>query len=124
MAAKIREGAVFRRCYRADVISDNRLGDRAIAELIKESIYQLHDDSVRFEDYSGHSLRRGFLTSAGKEKADLLKLIAHSRHSRVDTVLGYIDDVEPFEQHAAERLLLLKADATEPRIEEDKTDEG
>lgn len=120
--AKIREGAVFRRCYRSDVISDKRLWDRAVAELIKETIYQLHDESVRVEDYSGHSLRRGFLTSAGKEKADLLKLIAHSRHSRMDTVLGYIDDVEPFEQNAAERLLLLKADAPEPRIEEEKTD--
>ena len=55
--------------------------------------------------YSGHSLRRGFLTCAGQEGADLLKLISQSRHSRVDTVLGYVDDRERFEQHAAEHLL-------------------
>lgn len=60
--------------------------------MIKDAIHRrLHDKTVRVEDYSGDSLRRGFLTSAGKEKADLLKLIAQSRHARVDTVLGYID---------------------------------
>ncbi len=58
-----------------------------MAELIKEAIYQLHDDAVRPEDYSGHSLRRRFLTSAGQEKADLLKLIAQSRHTRADTAI-------------------------------------
>ncbi len=46
------------------------------------------------------------------------------RHTRVDTVLSYIDDVEPFEDHAAERLLLSIADAPEPRIEEEKSDES
>ncbi len=65
---------------------------------------------MRFEDYSRHSLRRGFLTSAGQETVDLLKLIVQSRHTRLDTVLSYIDDVEPFEHHAAERLLLSPTD--------------
>lgn len=105
-AAKIQSGAVFRRFYRGGRLSENRLGDRAVAELIKEGIYQLKDPSLNYRHFSGHSLRRGFLTSAGKEKADLLKLIAQSRHSRVDTVLGYIDNAEPFDNHAAERLLL------------------
>ncbi|MFT6437793.1 MAG: site-specific recombinase XerC [Candidatus Azotimanducaceae bacterium] len=121
--AKIREGAAFRRCYRGDVISDKRLGDLAVAELIKKAIYQLHDESVRFEDYSRHSLRRGFLTSAGQEKADLLKLIAQSRHTRVDTVLSYMDDVEPFEHHAAERLLLSAACTTDPQMDEQQAAE-
>lgn len=107
---KIRDGAVFRRFYRGDVVSEQRLGDRAVAETIKEAIYQLHDKSVCEEHYSGHSLRRGFLTSAGKANADLLKLIAQSRHTRVDTVLGYIDDVEPFDNHAAAQLLLSTDD--------------
>jgi len=69
-AAKVREGAVFLRCFRNDAISDKRLGDRAVAEVIKDAIHRLDDKTVRVEDYSGHSLRRGFLTSAGKEKAD------------------------------------------------------
>ena len=76
-----------------------------MAELIKERIYQLKDPSLSEQHFSGHSLRRGFLTSAGKQQADLLKLIAQSRHARVDTVLGYIDNPEPFAQHAAQKLL-------------------
>jgi hypothetical protein len=36
--AKIREGAMFRRRHRGDVISDKRLDDRAVAELINEVI--------------------------------------------------------------------------------------
>jgi len=113
---KVHEGAVFLRCYRNDAISDKRLGDRAVAEVIKDAVHRLHDTTVRVEDYSGHSLRRGFLTSAGKEKADLLKLIAQSRHTRVDTVLGYIDDVEQFEHHAAEGLLLAISDTPEQSV--------
>ena len=113
VATKFRDGAVFVRCYRNDAISDKRLGDRAVAEIIKDTIHRLRDKSVRIQDYSGHSLRRGFLTSAGKENVDLLKLIAQSRHTRVDTVLGYIDDVEQFEHHAAERLLLAATDAAQ-----------
>jgi hypothetical protein len=67
---------------------------------------KLKDPSLNYRHFSGHCLRRGFLTSAWKEKADLLKLIAQSRHWRVDTVLGYIDNAERFDNHAAERLLL------------------
>lgn len=105
-AANIRQGAVFVRCYRNDVIGDKRLSDRSVAEIVKDAIHRLHDKTVKVEDYSGHSLRRGFLTSAGKVNADLLKLIAQSRHTKVDTVLPYIDNVDQFEQHAAEKLLL------------------
>lgn len=104
-AAKISEGAVFVRLYRGDTLSDKRLGDRAVAKLIKERIYQMKDPSLSEQQFSGHSLRRGFLTSVGKQQADLLKLKVQSRHARVDTVLGCIDNPEPFAQHAAEMLL-------------------
>jgi len=66
--ANVREGAVFLRCYRNDAISDKRLGDRAVAEVIKDSVHRLHDKTVRVEDYSGHSLRRGFLLALEKRK--------------------------------------------------------
>jgi len=104
-AARISHGAVFRRFYRHDTLSEQRLGDRSVAELIKQLIFQLKDPKLKSEQFSGHSLRRGFLTSAGKSNADLLKMIAQSRHSRVDTVLGYVDDPHRFDNHAAENLL-------------------
>ena len=103
---KIRSGPVFRRVYRNGRVGESRLGDRSVAEVIKQAVYQLKDPKLSYEDFSGHSLRRGFLTSAGKNQVDLLKLVAQSRHKRVDTVLGYIDDKDHFDQHAAESLLL------------------
>lgn len=104
-AGRITSGAVFLRFYRSDKLSNKRLGDRSVADLIKEAIYRLKDPSLNYRHFSGHSLRRGFLTSAGKNKADLLKMIAQSRHARVDTVLGYVDDPQRFENHAAADLL-------------------
>ena len=122
VASRITAGAVFRRFYRNDVLSDKRLGDRAVADLIKESIYRLKDPSLDYHQFSGHSLRRGFLTSAGRNKADLLKMIAQSRHARVDTVLDYVDDQYRFENHAGEHL--LKSDfklSTDDTISIDET---
>lgn len=106
-AARITSGALFRRFYRNDKLSDKRLGDRSVADLIKYAIFRLKDPALDYKEFSGHSLRRGFLTSAGKSNADLLKMIAQSRHSRVDTVLGYVDDPRRFENHSAENLLKL-----------------
>jgi len=104
-AAGISSGSVFRRFYRADRLSNKRLGDRSVADIVKKAIYRLKDPTLDYRQFSGHSLRRGFLTSAGKKNANLLKMIAQSRHSRVDTVLGYIDDPQRFVGHAAEELL-------------------
>ncbi len=56
-------------------------------------------------DFSGHSLRSGFLTSAVARGASVFKLIEVSRHKSVDTLRGYIRKVEIFEDHAAEGLL-------------------
>ena len=55
--------------------------------------------------YSGHSLRRGFLTSATESKANLLKLLEQSRHRRVGSVRGYIAKADRFDDHAGEALL-------------------
>lgn len=104
-AARITSGALFRRFFRNNKLGEQRLGDRSVADIIKDSIFQLKDPTLDYKHFSGHSLRRGFLTSAGQSNADLLKMIAQSRHSRIDTVLGYVDDPQRFENHAAKNLL-------------------
>jgi len=103
--ARVRQGKVFRRIYRGDRVSDNGLGDRAVAELVKDCIFRLKDPSLKYEHFSGHSLRRGFLTSASNNKADVFKLIAQSRHKQLNTVLDYVQDQDRFSLHAAEHLL-------------------
>jgi len=73
--------------------------------VVADSIYRLKDPLLNYRQFSGHSLSRGFLTSAAKCKVDLLKMIAKSLLTRVGTVLAYVDDPKRFDNHAAEHLL-------------------
>lgn len=107
--ANIRSGAIFRRLYRSGKVGDKRLGDRSVAELIKDAVFRLKDPKLDYRHFSGHSLRRGFLTSAGRSQADLFKMIAQSRHTQIDTVLAYTEDTQVFQKHAAENLLLERS---------------
>lgn len=55
--------------------------------------------------FSGHSLRAGFLTEAGRQNADLLKMREHSRHASIEMFAGYVRDHERFREHAGEGFL-------------------
>ena len=47
-------------------------------------------------DFSGHSLRSGFLMSAARRGASIFKMMDVSRHRSVDTLSGYVRDAEFF----------------------------
>jgi len=70
--SSLREGALFRRLYRGDTISANRLSDKALVLMIKSLAHRIGMDAGVV---SGHSLRRGFLTSATTQKKDLRGLL-------------------------------------------------
>jgi hypothetical protein len=55
--------------------------------------------------FSGHSLRAGFLTEAGRQSANLFKMKEHSRHSSLEMVAEYVRDHERFREHAGEGFL-------------------
>jgi site-specific recombinase XerD len=57
------------------------------------------------EQFAGHSLRAGFLTSAANRGASLFKMMDVSRHRSVDTLKGYVRDAELFTNHAGSGLL-------------------
>jgi integrase len=56
-------------------------------------------------DFSGHSLRSGFLTSAAARGASIFKMMDVSRHKSVDTLRGYVRDADLFRHHAGSGLL-------------------
>jgi hypothetical protein len=56
-------------------------------------------------DFSGHSLRSGFLTSAAARNASIFKMADQSRHRSMDTLRGYVRDAEIFKDHAGAGLL-------------------
>lgn len=100
--ACITDGPVFRRMRRGGVVLDDALRPQGIAQVVKLYAQKAGYDPA---DFSGHSLRSGFLTSAAARGASVFKLIEVSRHKSVDTLRGYIRKVEIFEDHAAEGLL-------------------
>jgi integrase len=69
-------------------ITGERLSDKAVARLIKQTAADAGLDAARF---SGHSLRRGLLTAGGENRAALADLMRQSRHRSVASVLGYVE---------------------------------
>jgi integrase len=55
--------------------------------------------------FSGHSLRRGFLTSAAAAGKSIFRMMDVSRHKSVDTLRDYVQEAELFKDHAGAGLL-------------------
>ena len=98
----IASGAVFRRMYRGDCLSTHRLTCKAVVLRIKVLAEEIGLDPAGF---SGHSLRRGLLTSAAAEKKDLRRIADQARHQKLDTTRVYIDEANDFDDHPAKGLL-------------------
>jgi integrase len=101
-AAGISQGPVFRPLTRTGKIFSRRLSGRAIADLLKSYACRA---GLRASDFSGHSLRSGFLTSAAVRGASISKMMDVSRHKSVDTLRGYIRDAKLFRDHPGNGLL-------------------
>ena len=102
VVANIPTGPLLRRLHRGDRVGA-RLTAQSVALVVKQRASQAGLEAA--EAYSGHSLRRGFLTSAARNRASIFKMAAQSRHKSLDVLREYVDDVERFEDHAGEGLL-------------------
>lgn len=101
-AAGIEAGPVFRPINKAGVVSAERLTDRSVANIVKAYAGLAGLDEKLF---SGHSLRRGFLTSAAAAGKSIFRMMDVSRHKSVDTLRGYVQEAELFKEHAGAGLL-------------------
>ena len=100
--AEIKSGALFRRMYRGDNVGTSHLSPQSVAMIIKDYANKVGLDSAQ---YSGHSLRRGFLTSAARNRANIFKMADHSRHKSLDVLRQYVQEEEMFENNAGDGLL-------------------
>jgi site-specific recombinase XerD len=57
------------------------------------------------EQFSGHSLRAGFATSAAETGASILKIMETTRHKSVDVLAAYVRRVDLFKDHAGAAFL-------------------
>jgi hypothetical protein len=101
-ATSITEGPLFRSVTKGSSVGNSRLTDKSVAGIIKTYARRL---GLNEADFSGHSLRSGFLTSAARRGASVFKMRDVSRHKSMDVLQSYIRDAELFRDHAGAGLL-------------------
>jgi len=101
--SKIKSGAIFRRFSKGSKLSNNRLTDQTIALLIKEYLKLAGIDS---KNYSGHSLRSGFATSAAESGAEERSIMAMTGHKSPEMVRRYIKEANLFKNNALNKIKL------------------
>jgi site-specific recombinase XerD len=99
--SKIRSGPVFRRFSKGSKLSENRLTDQTVALLIKEYLNLAGIDSKNF---SGHSLRSGFATSAAESGVEERNIMAMTGHKSTEMVRRYIKEVNLFKNNALNKI--------------------
>lgn len=93
--ADIKSGAVFRRMDKAGRVLD-RITDKSIARIIKKAA---GNAGFNEDDFSGHSLRRGLITTAKRLGMDEHNIMNHTRHQHVATMRRYIDKSDVFKNN-------------------------
>ncbi len=102
-ASGITSGPLFRPISRSGRIrGEARLTDRSIAEVVKRYAAEV---GLKADDFSGHSLRAGFVTSAAERDVELTRIMEVTRHRDVRTVTGYVRRANLFKGHAGASFL-------------------
>ena len=99
--SKITSGPLFRRFIKGSKLSKNRLTDQTVALLIKKYLYLVGIDS---KNYSGHSLRSGFATSAAESGAEERSIMAMTGHKSTEMVRRYIKEANLFKNNALSKI--------------------
>jgi len=95
--SKINSGALFRRFKKGSKLSEYRLTDQTVALLIKKYLKLLGLES---KNYSGHSLRSGFATTAAESGAEERIIMAMTGHKSSMMVRRYIKEANIFKNNA------------------------
>ena len=101
-ASSISAGFVFQTLRCDGVPSGRPLDPGDVARVVKRHARRIGLDP---REYSGHSLRAGFVTSAAVHHARIDKIMEVTRHRNAETVLKYIRDEESFLDHAGASFL-------------------
>ena len=99
--SKITSGPIFRRFLKGSKLSENRLTDQTVAILIKE---YLNLAGINSKNYSGHSLRSGFATSAAESGVEERNIMAMTGHKSTEMVRRYIKEANLFKNNALNKI--------------------
>ena len=99
--SKINSGPIFRSFNKGSKLSEKRLTDQTVALLIKQYLNLAGIDS---KNYSGHSLRSGFATSAAESGAEERSIMAMTGHKSTEMVRRYIKESNLFKNNALNKI--------------------
>tara|TARA_B100000963_G_scaffold351552_1_gene363280 strand:- start:829 stop:1785 length:957 start_codon:yes stop_codon:yes gene_type:complete len=99
--SKIKKGPIFIRFTKGSRITNTRLTDQSVALIIKEYLIKAGIDS---KNYSGHSLRSGFATSAAEAGAEERSIMAMTGHKSTEMVRRYIKEANLFKNNALSKI--------------------
>ena len=99
--SNIESGPLFRRFSKGSKLSNNRLTDQTVALLIKK---YLKLAGIESKNYSGHSLRSGFATSAAEAGAEERNIMAMTGHKSAEMVRRYIKEANLFKNNPLNKL--------------------
>ena len=99
--SKISSGPLFRRFTKGLNLSLNRLTDQTVALLIKNYLNLAGIDS---KNYSGHSLRSGFATTAAESGAEERSIMAMTGHKSAEMVRRYIKEANIFKNNPLNKI--------------------
>ena len=99
--SKIKKGPIFTKFSKGSKITNIRLSDQSVALIIKEYLIKSGIDS---ENYSGHSLRSGFATSAAEAVAEERSIMSMTAHKSTDMVRRYIKEANLFKNNALNKI--------------------
>jgi hypothetical protein len=95
-------GPLFRPVAKGGRLGVARLTDKSVCNLVKAYAERI---GLEAADFSAHSLRAGFLTSAARRGASVFKMRDVSRHKSMDVLQAYVRDADLFRDHAGAGLL-------------------
>ena len=101
--SNIKSGPLFRRFSKGSKLTDNRLTDQTVALLIKKYLKLAGIDN---KNYSGHSLRSGFATSAAESGVEERTIMAMTGHKSTEMVRRYIKEANLFKNNALNKIKL------------------
>ena len=101
-AAQIHEGPVFRAIDKGGNVAADALNGQEIARRVKRYASAAGLDPKSF---SGHSVRRGFITSASEDGSSLPEIMAVSGHKTTGMVMRYVQTSKLIEDSPARGLL-------------------
>lgn len=98
----IQEGYLFQTMRKSGSVTGSPLHHSDVPRLVKRYVAAI---GLNPEDFSAHSLRAGFVTSAAAHHARLDKIMEITRHTNPATVMKYIRDADAFTDHAGSAFL-------------------